>query len=420
VSVAAIAAEPPADAGSPPPVALAYRDAPGALAALVSRNTVMTVLTLGIYRFWARSRIRRHFWSRVEVDGSAFEYHGTGRELFLGFLLVTVLLVPIVTAVRLADFALLAYGEGAVVAKDVAFGVLLFFLYQYGTYRARRYQLTRTAWRGIRGGQTGKAGGYAVRALREALLVVLSLGLLYPRYRQRLYRLRMENTWLGSRPFAFDGGVGPLFARWLVAWLPIIVTLGLLALVVGEAYLAETEGAARATDGDVPPSPLAAAATVALWPALLFAACLYIWYRVAEFRYFAKTTIFGDVAFESDLRTRSFLWIYISYWLALLGLFLTIGAGLLIFALAAGGVDWADDPSALTRTSPAVFVVAGVLILIAFTVLNTMLLLRRKLKRICESLSLWGDPDVDGLRQTRLGAPRMGEGLADALDIGAV
>ena len=47
----------------------------------------LTVLTLGIYRFWARTRLRRYIWSAIDVGGDSFEYTGTGLEKFLGFLI---------------------------------------------------------------------------------------------------------------------------------------------------------------------------------------------------------------------------------------------------------------------------------------------------------------------------------------------
>ena len=50
-------------------------------------TTLRTLLTLGVYRFWARTRTRRYFWSAVNVEGHGFEYTGKGVEKFLGFLI---------------------------------------------------------------------------------------------------------------------------------------------------------------------------------------------------------------------------------------------------------------------------------------------------------------------------------------------
>ena len=39
-----------------------------------------TVLTLGFYRFWMVTRLRRHYWNAIRIQGDPLEYTGTGRE----------------------------------------------------------------------------------------------------------------------------------------------------------------------------------------------------------------------------------------------------------------------------------------------------------------------------------------------------
>ncbi len=51
--------------------------------------------TLGIYRFWLATDIRRFLWSNTELAGETFEYTGTARELLIGFLIALAILVPI-------------------------------------------------------------------------------------------------------------------------------------------------------------------------------------------------------------------------------------------------------------------------------------------------------------------------------------
>ncbi|RFA27198.1 hypothetical protein CAI21_15230 [Alkalilimnicola ehrlichii] len=48
-------------------------------------NLLLKVITLGIYHFWAVTRVRRYLWAQTSFDGERFEYTGTGRQLFLGF-----------------------------------------------------------------------------------------------------------------------------------------------------------------------------------------------------------------------------------------------------------------------------------------------------------------------------------------------
>ncbi len=54
---------------------------------LLARGAVLLMFTLGIYRFWLTTDIRRYLWSNTEIADESFEYTGTARELLLGFLI---------------------------------------------------------------------------------------------------------------------------------------------------------------------------------------------------------------------------------------------------------------------------------------------------------------------------------------------
>ena len=43
------------------------------------------MFTLGIYRFWLTTDVRRFLWSNTDLSGETFEYTGTAVELLLGF-----------------------------------------------------------------------------------------------------------------------------------------------------------------------------------------------------------------------------------------------------------------------------------------------------------------------------------------------
>src|SRR6476659_894186 len=61
---------------------------------LLIRGAVLLMFTLGIYRFWLVTDIRRFLWSNTELAGESFEYTGTARELLLGFLIAMAILIP--------------------------------------------------------------------------------------------------------------------------------------------------------------------------------------------------------------------------------------------------------------------------------------------------------------------------------------
>src|SRR5881227_3964622 len=74
---------------------------------LLVRGAILLLVTLGIYRFWLATDVRRFLWSNTEIAGDGLEYIGTARELLLGFLIAIALLVPLNVV-----FFLSAFGRG--------------------------------------------------------------------------------------------------------------------------------------------------------------------------------------------------------------------------------------------------------------------------------------------------------------------
>ena len=149
----------------------------------------LTLVTLGIYRFWAKTRIRKYIWSATTGDDDSFEYTGTGLEKFLGFLVAIVILAVYLGIVQMALFflGLNLFVEPRTQTQALAqIGAIYITLLAvlplvlFAQYRARRYKMARSRWRGIRFGMDTGAWGYAGRALGYYLLNICTLGLFNP------------------------------------------------------------------------------------------------------------------------------------------------------------------------------------------------------------------------------------------------
>ena len=372
-------ADPPPEPPPPPAVTrnrLPYDGARGALARIAVTNALLTMPTLGIYRFWGKTRVRRYLWSRVSFLGDPLEYTGTGMELFRGFL-VAVAVIGLLATVRFGIEWVFAEKPLILPVLDSIQAAALLFLIYVATYLARRYRLTRTQWRGIRFAQDGSSLRYALLTIGWAIVAILSLGVAYPVYRTRLQHYRTTHTLFGDRRFRFEGHAAELFRPWLLAWLLCLPTLGLT----------------------------------------------YIWYRVREFRYFAQKSRCGALSFESGLRTGSVILTVIVYFvLSLITMALAFGfmAGILLLPAAretaAGGMPIAHMAPGVIAAVLAVvavtFVVFGLVQLLFFT--HPLCL------AVCNSLSVIGEEDYRTIVQSRQPMPGRGEGLADVLDVGAI
>jgi uncharacterized membrane protein YjgN (DUF898 family) len=113
------------------PISINYIEKPG-LGRIALLNFLFNLVTLTVYRFWAKTNARRHIWSCVHINGEPLEYTGHGVELFLGFVIVfAVFLLPMfVTAFILQ----MTYGPQhlALIVFNFAIVLLVFLLCSRG------------------------------------------------------------------------------------------------------------------------------------------------------------------------------------------------------------------------------------------------------------------------------------------------
>jgi len=84
----AIASAPAADDGR----AIQFSGTLGEFLPIAISNFLLTIVTLFIYRSWAKARERRYLWSRTRFIDDQLQWTGTGLEMFIGFVVVAVVL----------------------------------------------------------------------------------------------------------------------------------------------------------------------------------------------------------------------------------------------------------------------------------------------------------------------------------------
>jgi len=204
-------------------------------------NLALGVVTLGIYRFWGRTRMRRYIWSHVSLEGDAFEYTGTGGELFIGFLIVAGLFS--VVAIVKAVIEMQSAPDSALPAiANFAFLLAIFYLIFVARYAAQRYRLTRTTWRGIRGGMTGSAWAWGLKAMLLSVLTGITFGFAGPWVQMRLIDDRLNNSYFGDAKASAHTSSTPLYVAFFIG---IGITIGgsiLIMLAMTAAALASGIG----------------------------------------------------------------------------------------------------------------------------------------------------------------------------------
>ena len=207
----------PTDAANPtePWPALTYDGKISEPARHLSLNLLLTIVTLGIFYFWAITRIRRYLWSHMRFAGTRFSYTGRGRELFFGFLLAILILMLAFAGVAIVSVALARQHPGlAAIPIGLAYGGL-FVLFGAARFSAQRYRLSRTEWRGIRGGMVGSALRYGLNWLLYGLLLGVTLYQALPWMQVGLARWRINASRFGSAEFQCDSRARHLYPAWL-------------------------------------------------------------------------------------------------------------------------------------------------------------------------------------------------------------
>ena len=379
---------------------------------LVMKTSLLTLVTLGIYRFWAKTRIRKYLWSGTSAGDDSFEYTGTGLEKFLGFLVAIVVLAIYLGVVQmiLLFFGLSMMADattpagmiaqlGAIYISLVAVMPLILF----AQYRARRYKMARTRWRGIRFGMDSAAWGYVWRAIGHFFLTFITLGLLLPR--QSFYREKYmaDRSWYGDTKFEQLGRWQSLYPGFKH------ILIGMLILVAGAVFAAITEWIGVG---------ISVGFVGYIW--IIIGA---VYYRIYAFNYLtANKNLNGQIGFFSGARTGTVVGITIK------GTILIAIIGAVVFGIFVGisfgmvGFTMPRDPSVLGGLTGGILGILGVIFYVGFllmmSALSFILITQPIIAHIVDNAALSGAEHLNNIQQREADEGADAEGFADALDIG--
>jgi uncharacterized membrane protein YjgN (DUF898 family) len=417
-----------ADVFSQPPAAtgaVQFLGREGAYWRLRIKGAALVVLTLGIYRFWLATDVRRYLWSNTEIAGDTLEYNGLATELLVGFLFAIAILVPLYVALAIVALELDTFP-----VKPLVFGFLLLALLgEFALYRARRYRLTRTVFRGVRFDQHGSAWLYALRALAWWAVVIVTLGLAYPWSQANLERFKMRHTSYGDLPGRFEGSGLKLFLRGLPLWLlvvgPIVAAIvAMVRLVDWDALnnaVGDNAAMGRLLTSD--PQLLRAVGFVfgAIGASALIAFLLYPVFQAVLLRWWISGLRFGDLTVTSRLRIRQIYWVYLRFILVVLLFDLVLGIAGGIGAVSIGGLLRPAHATTLSELAAgAVSIALYVVFMIGTSTIYQVVVAAGMWRVGAKSAALSGTQALDNVRATGTPSSALGEGLADALGVGSI
>ena len=153
-------------------------------------NVLLTLLTLGVYYFWGKAKIRRYMHSQTELHNSRFSNHTTGGELCIGWIKAIILIVTIVLISEIPSF----FWEDMThewITLFAFYGLLLFVFLPLAIVGSLRFRLSRTSYRGIRFSFRGNSKTFFKIYYTGLLKTIFTLGLYYPYFETEIRQFRI-------------------------------------------------------------------------------------------------------------------------------------------------------------------------------------------------------------------------------------
>lgn len=268
-----------------PVIAVAYSGKAGEVLKLHIVNLLMNIITLGIYSFWGKTRIRRYMTSQLSIARDRFEYTGTGKELLFGWLKAMLIFMPIIVGMQIPGVNLIVLP-------------LFFAVLSVAVFLAMRYRLSRTRWRGIRFSLGGMVKEYLVLSVKRTLINIFTLGWKIPQSDIMKWSYMANHMVYGDMKFSYQGDYKKLQKTHLktLAFVILIlaIALPLIGVVFGSSLLASPD--------DKTPSEFAIVMSVlAFYVCLATSVLARLWYHAALWHEKFRGLRLGTLRFKMDV-----------------------------------------------------------------------------------------------------------------------
>jgi uncharacterized membrane protein YjgN (DUF898 family) len=260
-------------------------------------------------------------------------------------------------------------------------------------------------------------------------MIGLTLGLAYPFAQASLERFKMRNTHYGDLQGHFVGSGIRLFFRGVLLWIVIVVPFlfGMsvaLGAVDWSALAEAVRGGGDEMMGRIEAAGVGGAVSLAVlglgW-SVTAAALLYPVFQAVVLRWWLSGLRFGKLAVASRLRTGTVYAVYLRFtWIAMLTGVIFAVAFVLGLQLAPVLSDAVGGGKLTELLTTAIVVVCYVIMALAYSTIYQATVRLRLWKHSVDSLELSGLEVLHNVKAAGTAGSALGEGLADALNVGGI
>lgn len=270
-------------------------------------NLLLSIITLGIYSAWAKVRRKKYFYQNTLLDGVGFDYHASPIAILKGRIIAFIFFMAYIFSQHISPFL------------PTLFAVIILFLLPWLVIRTMTFNARNSSYRGLRFDFTGGVREAVTTFIGLPILLIFTLGLIYPYMVMRQSRYLLQNHKFGLTGFSMDAQAKDFY---LIYGKVLLLMLGLgtaiMALaawsidrdtLLNQVKLMQT-GAAPADFGAI------IAASMLFYLLLILSSGAYVQARVSNLIWNSATL--DNLSFRSSLRARDMLWLYLSNLLAIL------------------------------------------------------------------------------------------------------
>jgi len=187
-------------------------------------NILLTIVTLGLYYPWAKAATLRYMYQETDFLGTRFVFHGTGKEMFWGFIKAAAIIIALYSVyfagIFLNNITLI------IVGTVLLFGGLLLLMPMI-IHGGMRYRMSRTSWRSIHFGYRGNLKALMFLFWKNVLLTIVTLGIYGSWMEINLRQYIIGSVRFGNVKFNYQGNGLQLFMIHFRGIFLSIITLGI-------------------------------------------------------------------------------------------------------------------------------------------------------------------------------------------------
>jgi len=188
---------------------------------IIIANWFLTIFTLGIYYPWAKARNLQFMYGSSTLNNENFGFHGTGKEMFKGFVIGLMVLLALGAIASIFMFIRLA------VVGVIFIYVALLLLAPIAIHGSYRYKMAKTSWRGIRFGYVGVRNEFIKEFFIGLFFTIITIGLYGPWFIIRMRNYLLSHIRFGNVKFEYKADGLDYFLLNLKGYFFTIITIGI-------------------------------------------------------------------------------------------------------------------------------------------------------------------------------------------------